>query len=223
MGLWKNRIGVTLDAYLRQTRDILYETSLPSQVGNLAGPTRNIAAVDNKGIELTLQYRNNVRDFNYNIWGNVSYNQNEVTDVNGEQIISGATIRKAGYPLNSFYVLQSDGLFQNQEEIDKHATQPGNPRPGFIRFKDINNDGIINGDDRVIVNASGALPKYNFAFGLNLDWKGFSLTSAFQGVAGIKVYPRANLAVPSTTGPTPPGNGPATPGRQRTRTPACPC
>lgn len=200
LNMWKNKIGVSLDAYLRRTQDILYETSLPSQVGNLAGPTRNIASMDNKGIELTVQYRNNIRDFNYNIFGNVSYNKNEVTNVNGEQIISGSTIRKAGYALNSFYVLQSDGLFQNQAEIDRHARQPGNPRPGFIRFKDINGDGVINGDDRVVVSASGAIPKYNFSFGLNLDYKGFSLTSAFQGVAGIKVYPRANLAVPFNNG-----------------------
>src|SRR5690606_9093631 len=146
---------------------------------NLAGPIRNIATVDNKGIELTLQYRNNFRNLNYNIWGNVSYNKNEVLSVNDENRISGSTITKAGYAMNSFYVLQSDGLFQNQDEIDKHAEQPGNPRPGYIRYKDQNGDGVINGDDRVIVNASGIVPKYNFSFGLNLDWKGISLTSAW--------------------------------------------
>lgn len=200
LNVWNNRVGVTLDAYLRRTNDILYRTNLPAQVGNLAGPIRNIATVDNKGIELTLQYRNNFRSLNYNIWGNVSYNKNEVVSVNDENRISGSTITKAGYAMNSFYVLQSDGLFQNQDEIDKHAEQPGNPRPGFIRYKDQNGDGVINGDDRVIVNASGIVPKYNFSFGLNLDWKGISLTSAWQGVAGIKVYPRANLAVPFNNG-----------------------
>ncbi|WP_341835806.1 TonB-dependent receptor [Chitinophaga pollutisoli] len=200
VNFWNNRIGLTLDAYIRRTNDILYRTNLPAQVGNLAGPIRNIATVDNRGIELTLQYRNNLRDLNYNIWGNVSYNKNEVLSVNGESRISGSTIVKAGHAMNSFYVLESDGFFQNQEEISKHATQPGNPRPGFIRFKDQNGDGVINGDDRVVVNASGMVPKYTFAFGLNLDYKGFSLTSAWQGVAGIKVYPRANLAVPFNNG-----------------------
>ncbi len=200
LNIWNNRVGVTLDAYLRRTNDILYRTNLPAQVGNLAGPIRNIATADNKGIELTLQYRNNFRSLNYNIWGNVSYNKNEVVSVNDENRISGSTITKAGYAMNSFYVLQSDGYFQNQDEIDKHAEQPGNPRPGFIRYKDQNGDGVINGDDRVIVNASGIVPKYNFSFGFNLDWKGISLTSAWQGVAGIKVYPRANLAVPFNNG-----------------------
>lgn len=200
LNMWKNKIGVTLDGYIKRTNDILHRVNLPAQVGNLAGPIRNIGAVENRGVELTLQYRNNVRDLNYNIWGNVSYNKNEVVDLDGEIIYDGSTVIKEGYPINSFYILQSDGFFQNTDEIARHVSQPGNPRPGFIRFKNTNGDNVINGDDRVVMNASSIMPKYTFGFGFNLDWKGISLTSAFQGVSGIKVYPRANLAVPFNNG-----------------------
>ncbi len=200
MNLWKNRLAVTVDVYKKRTDGILRAVNFPAQVGNLTGPQRNVGTVDNTGYEVTLQYKNNIRQVNYGVWGNMSYNKNKVVDLDGEVIYSGGTIIKEGYPLNSWYLLQSDGYFQSQEEITNHVRQAGNPRPGFIRYKNANGDKIINGDDRVIMNASSIMPKYTYGFGLNVEYKGISLTSAWQGVSGIKVYPRANLAVPFNNG-----------------------
>jgi hypothetical protein len=106
----------------------------------------------------------------------------------------------AGYPINAYYLYQADGFFQNQQEIDDHATQAADVRPGYIRYVDQNKDGQINGDDRVIINSSSIMPKYTFGFNVNVGYKGVSLSAFFQGVAGIKVYPTANLAFPFNNG-----------------------
>jgi len=201
INLWDNRIGVTLDAYKRRTADILRPVNIPAQVGNLGGPKKNIGVVDNTGIELTLQYRNNIGQFDYGFSGNVSYNKNKVVDLNGEIIYgSGGTITKEGVTMGSFYVLQADGIFQTEDEVARSAKQSVNTKPGYIKFRDVNNDGIINGDDRVIVDASPQMPKLTYGFGLNFGYKGISLNASFQGISGVKVLPTANLAYPFNNG-----------------------
>lgn len=200
VNMWKNRIGLTVDVYKKRTNDILRAVPIPGQVGNLIGASQNVGSVDNTGIEVTLQYKNNIRDLNYSFFGNVAYNKNEVVNLNGEIIYGSSTITKEGYPIDSYYLLESDGYFQNDDEVAKGPTQSNDVKPGYIRYKDVKGDGLINGDDRVIVDASSIMPKYTFGFGLNLDYKGISLSSAFQGVAGVKVYPTANLAYPFNNG-----------------------
>lgn len=200
VNLWSNRIGVTLDVYKKHTTDILRAVNIPAQVGNLGGPKMNVGTVDNTGIELTLQYRNNIGLFDYSVYGNVSYNKNKVVDLNGEIIYGTGSITKAGLPIESFYVLQAEGYFQSEEEIARSAKQTGNPKPGYIKYRDVNNDGIINGDDRVVVDASSQMPKYTYGFGFNLGYKGISLSAAFQGISGVKVLPTANLAYPFNNG-----------------------
>lgn len=201
INLWDNRIGVTVDAYKRRTTDILRPVNIPAQVGNLGGPKRNVGTVDNTGLELTLQYRNNIGQFDYGFNGNVSYNKNKVVDLNGEIIYGGGgTITKEGLTMNSFYVLEAEGIFQTEDEVARHAKQSVNTKPGYIKFRDVNNDGIINGDDRVVVDASPQMPKFTYGFGLNFGYKGISLSAAFQGISGVKVLPTANLAFPFNNG-----------------------
>jgi hypothetical protein len=102
--------------------------------------------------------------------------------------------------MNAFYLLESDGIFQSDEEVKASAFQSNATRAGYLRYKDQNKDNIINGDDRIVVNASAIMPKYTFGFGINLGYKGISLTSFFQGVAGVKLFPTANLAFPFNNG-----------------------
>lgn len=82
----------------------------------------------------------------------------------------------------------------------KSAKQSANTKPGYIKYKDVNNDGIINGDDRVIVNSSSSVPTSTFGFGFNLGYKGITLSTSFQGIAGVKALPTANLAFPFNNG-----------------------
>jgi len=200
VNFWENRMALTLDAYKRRTTDILRPVNIPAQVGNLGGPKKNVGTVDNTGLEVTLQYRNSIGQLDYSFNGNVSYNKNEVVDLQGEIIYGSGTITRAGLPMESFYVLEAEGIFQTEDEVARHAKQSANTKPGYIKYKDQNNDGIINGDDRVVVNASSLFPKVTYGFGLNLGWKGISLSAAFQGIAGVKVLPTANLAYPFNNG-----------------------
>jgi len=145
-----------------------------------------------------------MRNFNYSFNGNVAYNKNKVVDLNGE-ILYGfdtnlSTITEAGYPVNSYFIYDAIGIFQSAEEVAESPFQSGTTTAGDLKYRDINGDNKITSDDRVIISTSTQIPKYTFGFGLDLGYKGFSLNAFFQGVAGLKIYPTANLAFPFNNG-----------------------
>jgi TonB-linked SusC/RagA family outer membrane protein len=202
--LLNNSLSVSVDVYKKYTVDILRAISIPDQIGGLTGPSKNVGTMQNTGIELTLGYRNNVGNFNYSFNGNVAYNKNKVVDLNGE-ILYGfdtnlSTITQAGYPVNSYFIYDAIGIFQSAEEVAKSPFQSATTTAGDLKYRDINGDDKITSDDRVIFSTSTQIPKYTFGFGINLGYKGFSLNAFFQGVAGLKIYPTANLAFPFNNG-----------------------
>ncbi|MCL4639796.1 MULTISPECIES: SusC/RagA family TonB-linked outer membrane protein [Olivibacter] len=201
--LMQSKLNLTADVYKKHTTGILRTVNFPSQVG-LTGPKRNVGTVDNTGYELTAQYRDQIGAVSYGIQGNVAYNKNKVIDLDGQILYDFdtnlSTITKEGLPISAHYLLQADGFFQNQEEIDNHAFQSNATRPGYIKYKDINGDNIINGEDRVALDESSAIPKYTYGFGFNIDYKGLSFRAFFQGIAGLRIYPMANLAYPFNNG-----------------------
>src|SRR5690625_1343862 len=203
MALLANRLNMTVDVYKKRTTDILRTVNFPSQVG-LSGPKRNVGTVDNTGLELTARYQDKIGEVEFGVNGNISYNKNKVVDLDGQILYDFdtnlSTITMEGLPISSHYLLQADGFFQNQEEIDNSAFQSNSTKPGYIKYKDINDDGIINGDDRVAIEESSAIPKYTYGFGFNVDYKGFSFRTAFQGIGGIQLYPTGNLAFPLNNG-----------------------
>ncbi|MFC5412603.1 TonB-dependent receptor [Larkinella bovis] len=203
---WQGKLGIELDVYKRRTSGILRPVSIPAQVGALTGPQANIGVVDNTGFELAVSHRNRLGDFRYDVRAEVGHVKNKVIDLNGETIIRtpsqwpyiGRRIIKEGYPIDSYFLLQADGIYQNTDEIANSAKLSSAVKPGYIRYKDINNDGKINGDDRVI--SAGTIPKYTFGFTLNLGYKGFILNTFLQGVQGISIYPTGNLIYPVDNG-----------------------
>src|SRR5699024_10404970 len=111
-----------------------------------------------------------------------------------------STVTQEGNVMNAYYLLESDGIFQTQQEVDNHAFQDNTTAPGYIKYKDQNDDGVINGDDRVVINTSSRTPKYTYRSTINLGYKGFRLDTFFQGIAGLKIYPAYNLAFPFNNG-----------------------
>ena len=108
--------------------------------------------VDNKGIELSLTLRDREATFYGRRSDNFSYTRNEIVDLNGETEINGRLICKEGYPINSWYLLETDGVFQNQSEIDNAQAVYGNRanlRPGYVKYVNQNNDNAIDGNDSV--------------------------------------------------------------------------
>jgi TonB-linked SusC/RagA family outer membrane protein len=197
-------LSVTVDAYRKRTTGILRTVNIPSQVGGLGGPKENIGTMENTGVELAVKYRNHVGPVGYGVFGTLSYNKNKVVDIAGQILYnynsSISTITKAGYPIDAFYLLHATGIFQSDAEAKNAPYQSAATRAGYLKYEDVNKDGVINGDDRKIINSSTVIPKYSYGFGLDLDYKGFALSAVFQGVAGIKVYPTANMAFPFNNG-----------------------
>lgn len=195
---WSGKLGGEFDLFSRKTTGILRSVAIPSQVGALNGPQRNIGAVNNSGFELSLSHRNRFNDFRYELRAGLSYVKNEIQDLRGETIISGRRILKEGAPIDAYYLYQAEGIYQTKEEINNSAIVSSAVKPGYLKYKDINNDGKINGDDRTVTGSS--IPKWNYSFMINLSYKRFSLNTFLQGVQGISIYPTANLAYPVNNG-----------------------
>lgn len=193
-----NKIAMNLDLFKKHTSGILRGIDIPEHVGGLSGPKRNIGEVQNKGYELNVTYRNTIREFRYEVSGGITHVKNKVVKLETDHYLSGRKITKVGYPIDSWYLLEADGIFQNQAEVNIGIPVTNAVKPGYIRFKDQDNNGIIDGDDRVIAGSS--IPRYTYNFSINLGYKSLSLTSYFQGVYGIDHYPALNLSFPFFNG-----------------------
>ena len=168
----------TGDYYSRRSRDILYTLDIPLTVG-LAAPIQNVGVVTNKGYELALSYRNNIKDFKYDVSVNFSDVINRVVDLHGVNR-SALTVSREGSSINSLFGLQAEGLFQSDAEAAAHATQFGITKAGDIKYKDQNGDGVINDADNVIIGST--IPRYTYSASFNASYKGFSMALFFQGV-----------------------------------------
>lgn len=192
---WDGRVSFTGDYYIKNTLDMLYAAPIPLTAGTNA-PVTNVASVKNTGLELSLNYRNRDRAFKYSIGGNIAFVRNEVTGLGAgnEPIFAGrvqsgnadVTKTEVGRPIGSFFGYVTDGIFQNQQEVESAAFQNENTAPGDIRFKDLNGDGAITIEDQTIIgNPSPAI-----AYGVNVDFefKGFDLAIFLQGTQGNDIY-----------------------------------
>ncbi len=196
--LWRGLLGGSIDVFKRRTSDILRPVNIPDQVGGLSGPSRNVGVMDNDGIDLVLSHRNKLGDFSYEIAGGVSYVRNKVIDLNGEIIISGKKIVKEGYALDSWYIYEAEGIYQNAEEVAGSPKVSNAVKPGYLKYRDVDKNGKIDGNDRVIMGSS--IPKYTYSFNVNFGYKNLRLETFWQGVQGIDHYPSLNLAMPFNNG-----------------------
>jgi TonB-linked SusC/RagA family outer membrane protein len=200
--LFASKLNITFELYDKRTKDILRTVPLPAQVGNLGGPIMNIGTISNKGFELDLGFANNIgKSFNYELNFGVNHNVNNVESLRGDEIVATGspgyyipTIIKEGYPIDSYYVLECEGIFQSWEEIENHAFQNITTKPGYLKYKDQNNDNVVNSDDRIITGK--ALPDYTYNFSINFSYKNWSLSSLFNGVKGVDTYPQRIIATP---------------------------
>jgi len=183
-GLFAGKISGTVDVYEKITDDILRVQQIPGIIG-LGGPIINSGTVKNTGLELDLWYRNHVGNFRYEVGGNLNTFKNELVDF-GEREITEPFIWQEGYPINSYYMLEWIGIFQDQAEIDASPVQEFDPGPGDLKFKDHTGDGFVDSEDRIIMD--GQYPKLEYAFHLNLSWKNIDFSAFFLGVYGKKFY-----------------------------------
>jgi len=190
LGLLKNKIYLSADYFKKTTSDLLLTSFLYLMYGNLDPTIINAGAVSNKGFELVVGYKNNDHALKYNINGNIATVSNMVDKLtpNTPSIYGQVTKTEAGHPLNSFYGFEMTGIYQNQSEIDNYLTGAPHPeiKPGDIKFKDLNNDGIINDKDRTYIGNPN--PRLTYGFNLSTSYKGFDLAVLLQGVSGVDKY-----------------------------------
>lgn len=192
------KISGSFDIFKKITDDILIQLPIPKVIG-LNAPYQNAGKVENKGWELSLNYRDKLGNLSYGIKTSISDVKNKVLDLKGAgPFISRFTIIQEGMPINALYMLNSDGLFQNEDEISSHATQYGSLQPGDIRYidqltVDTDNDrisdigdGKINASDRVVVGSN--IPRYTYAIDLSAEYKGFDFSVLLQGVGKRDTY-----------------------------------
>lgn len=186
-----DRLSLSGDVYTRRTEDILLRLSIPNMVG-LNAPFQNAGIVENKGWELEAGWQDVIGEFSYGINFNLSDNRNEVVDLVGtgpyiEGGGLGGNVIQEGSPIGAWYGLEAEGLFNSYEQIDNHAEVAGwETRLGDIIYKDQNDDGVINEEDRVVIGDPN--PRYIYGVNINMGWKDFDFSAFLQGVGKRDQY-----------------------------------
>jgi TonB-linked SusC/RagA family outer membrane protein len=171
----------SIDAFYENRSDILAprNASVPLYTG-ITLPDENIGKVSNQGIELQLNHRNKIKEVGYSLGGQFSYARSKIIFIDEAANIPEWQ-RRTGSPVDYLLVYQADGIYQNQEEIDNTA-HFSSARPGDVKFVDKSGDGIINEDDKILLENSPT-PKIVYGITMGLDWNGISLNVLFQGQA----------------------------------------
>ncbi|MBN2213141.1 MAG: TonB-dependent receptor [Bacteroidales bacterium] len=179
-------LSFVVDWYKKETNDILYQQEIPASVG-LDPPTVNYGSMQNAGIDLELGHRHSVGDFKWEITGIYSAYRNKVLKLLATDYTDNDTrINQEGLPWGSFYLYEWIGIFQSPEDIANSPAQPHSPQPGDLKFRDLDTNGVINSDDRMVFD--GAFPDFSWSLNSRFEWKGFDLTIFLQGVQGRKLY-----------------------------------
>jgi TonB-linked SusC/RagA family outer membrane protein len=202
-----NKIDITTDYFKRRTEDLLVSPQVSGLLGTGAAPVVNAGIVENEGVEFAIGYSDNLSDdFKFSIKYNVTALRNEVVAVSGEgEYLEGGQFgisqpaisrMEAGYPLGYFVGYETDGIFQNQNEIDNAAVTDIAPQPGDFRFVDQNGDGVIDLDDRV--NLGNPLPDATMGLNLSFEYRKWDFAAyAFASIGNeiVRNYERNQALV----------------------------
>lgn len=187
--LLSNRLLLGLDFFDKQTEDMLYEPAYAAVLGEGGYSFQNVAAMNNRGYEFTLTWRDSIKDFSYEISFNGSRNVNRITRL--PELVyytwgcgNGDDISNVGYALGSWLGYETDGVFRTQAEVDEYMStydvQYGAPGVGRLKYVDYNGDKIINAKDRVVLGSDQ--PEFIGGLNLSASWKGFDLSLFFNGM-----------------------------------------
>jgi len=187
MDMWNRKLGVEFNVFYKLTKDILESQSgnYPPSLGEYHPSKRNSGKVENRGFDITLKHYNRINaDWSYALRGSFDFTRNKV--LSRAVADNVPNYRSAiGQPMNTRWGYRADGLLQTLEEIANYPAPPtGNPlRPGDIKYVDINGDGKFTSDQDYVKIGYGEVPEINFSLNMDLNYKDFSLSMLWQGVA----------------------------------------
>ncbi len=195
---------LSADYFVDKTENVLLNVPVPPSTGTSAAPLVNTGKLQNKGFEFSLTYNSPQYDnnFNYSITGNISTVSNKVVKLGyAGQIIygsaphrastGGVTVAQVGYPIGAFFLKQAEGLFQSQAEINNYKNKQGqliqpNAKPGDVKYKDVNGDGMISNAD--VAYSGSPFPKFSYGLNFSANYKNFDFTLFLQGTYGNKMF-----------------------------------
>lgn len=184
MGFLEGRLNLEVDLFKIKTSNILgrRQASIPGYTG-LILPDENIGEMENKGVEFQASYRQNFGGLTFRTQGNVSYNKNKI--IYFDEVPQAEPYQKLeGMPFGSSLVYKAIGIYRTQNDLDNHVNY-NNAGLGGLIFADLNEDGVIDGNDRYRFD-SNSFPKVQFGLNLGADYNGFDVSMLFQGQAGAK-------------------------------------
>ena len=206
LNMFNNRFGLTADYFYKKTTDLIkrQDSGWTNSIG-MSPMLINDGEIHNSGVEIAANWSDKVGKVDYWISGNMATLKNRVHNIGaandaGEKPVwtDGAGYRELspyrteeGQPMYSFWLVETDGIFMNQSEIDQHVGPNGekiqpNAQVGDLKFIDQNNDGVINADDRVTMGNS--MPKVTYSLSGGLTWNNFTFSLMLQGVGGVKIF-----------------------------------
>lgn len=201
LGFFNNKLTSALNYYINQTQDLLILKELAPSVG-YQSPIMNVGKIQNSGFEFELNWNDKVKDFEYNVGFNMSTIKNEVVSLaeKGQALAATGLLygtdhipayAKEGKPISGFYLYRTDGIFQSMEEVNAHKDKDGNllqpnARPGDLRFKDIDNNGIIDENDKEYCGTG--IPKVELNLNFSASYKGFDISLLLSSALGHKLY-----------------------------------
>jgi len=196
-----NRLTAGFDFYVKNTSGLLVPANWSALVGNASKPSINIGDMKNRGIDLSIGWRDKVGEFGYNITANISRYKNEVTrlgssDLFNDTRLSKVNITTVGQPVGMFYGYQIDGIYQNEQDVISSGVLPygvatendlvASAWVGRYKMKDVNNDGKIDADDRTIIG--NPHPDLTGGFNISLTWRDFDLSTYMYYSIGNDLY-----------------------------------
>lgn len=185
-----NRLNVTFDWYRKETDGILRKSQISGLLG-MSAPTVNNGTMQDTGIELAVNWQDVVKSgivegLNYTVGAYFDRSRNKLVNF-GTTEKDGYKMREEGLPYNSYYMLDCIGVFATEEDIKNAPKQfNDNTQPGDLQYRDANNDGVIDNDDRVVID--GKYPGFEYGFNASASWKGFDLSLLMQGVGNKKFF-----------------------------------
>lgn len=194
--LFKNRLAVDADYFIRDTKNAAISVTIPAIGGSVL---KNVGVIRNQGIEISANWNDEItKDLSYSIGANISTLKNEVRDLYGQPYIDGgsAEFRQrsiVGQPLLAFFGYEVLGVYQNQAEIDADPAAPAGAVPGDLRYKDQQKDGeegygVINDGDRVVLGSY--FPTFMYGFNFAITYKNLELSANMVGQSGNKILNR---------------------------------